>query len=94
MIKVIITGGKSRQIVAPNKSSVYGVSGKQLVAGHQVIRGLEDSLVKGKDPQKGEQGKWLIKVHFPKHRTVALEVPQDPFGSNLFVFDDPRCEDK
>ena len=92
MIEVTVTAGKSRQIVARDKSGVYGVSRQQSVVGHQVIRGLKDSVVKGKDSQKSEQRKWLMKVHFFQHRTAALEVAQDPLRSNLFVFDDPTAK--
>ncbi|MEX0805863.1 MAG: hypothetical protein WD688_21475 [Candidatus Binatia bacterium] len=92
MIKVIITGGKSRQVVAPDKSSVYGVSGKQMVARHQVIGGPQDSLVQGKDSQESKQSKGLVKVHFLPRLSVALEVAQHTFGSNLLVYDDPGAE--
>jgi len=92
MIEVIVTAGKSRQIVARDKSGVYGVIRKQSVAGHQVIGVLKDSVVKRKDSQEGEQGKGLMKVHFLQHRTVTLEVEQDPLRRNLFVFDDTTAK--
>jgi hypothetical protein len=92
IVEVIVTAGKSRQIVARDESGVYGVGRKQSVAGHQVIGGLKDGVVKRKDSQKGEQRKGLMKVHFLQHRTVTLEVAQDPLRSDLFVFDDPTTK--
>jgi hypothetical protein len=92
IIEVIITAGERRQIVARDESGVYSVGRKQSVAGHQVIGGLKDGGAKGKDSQKGEQRKGLMKVHFLQHRTVTLEIAQHPLRSNLFVFDDPTAE--
>jgi hypothetical protein len=92
IIEVIITAGESRQIVARDESGVYSVGRKQSVAGHQIIGGLKDGVVDGKDSKKGEQRKGLMKVHFLQHRTVALEVAQHPLRSNLFVFDDPTTK--
>ena len=73
--------------MARNESCVYSVGGKQLVARHQVIGGLQDSLVQGEDSKEREQSERLLKVHFPQHLRVALEVTEQTFGSNLFWAD-------
>ena len=92
MIKVVITDSKGWQIVAPNKGGVNRISRKQLVARHQVVRGLQSVLVKWQNSQQGKQSQWSVKVHFFQHVAMALEVAQHPFGKDFFVLDDPGAK--